>query len=192
MGPRNWKASRAGARAGFTLLELLMVMAVASVIATITIPRLLDARRMAQESSAVQTCRAIQDAQGRFLTKFGRYAYSLDELCGAGLVFAPFGVGLGFAQVKSGYEFGTVIPMDTMSMSGGWNPSTRFRVFAQPHGPDAATRLANGERQFFLLETGFLYEDISLNDVAMGYAFAVAQYSADTDFGTTYPAVPDF
>lgn len=51
------------ARAGFTVIELLTVVAVIALIAAIAIPKLLSARLSANESSAIATLRSLQLAQ---------------------------------------------------------------------------------------------------------------------------------
>jgi prepilin-type N-terminal cleavage/methylation domain-containing protein len=189
MGPRLSPTS--SARAGFTLFELLIVCSVISLIAAITIPKLLDTRKNAQESSARQTVKVIQHAQGLYQTKFGAYAGSMDELCTNGLLFGPFGTGKGTMQVKGGYEFGTCIPQDPAGLADPGAGKSRFRVCAQPTGGTQTQRIANGEKDFFLLETGFMYEDTAIPDAVLGNAFGVIQSHPDSEFGTTYPAVPD-
>ena len=192
-GPRldPSRPPRSSARAGFTLFELLIVCAVISLIAAITIPKLLDSRKNAQESSAIQTVKVIQIAQGTFQAKYGFYAGSMDELCTNALLFGPFGTGKGTMQVKGGYEFGTCIPQDPAGLADAAANKSRFRVCAQPTGGTQAQRIANGEKDFFLLETGFIFEDVAIPDAVLGNAFGVIQSHPDTEFGTTYPTVPD-
>jgi prepilin-type N-terminal cleavage/methylation domain-containing protein len=180
------------ASAGFTMFELIIVVAVISLIAAITIPKLLDSRRMAQETSAIETCKVLYHAQISYFTKFGNYASSLDDLSTAGLAPAPFAVGQGTMQQKTGYEFGTCIPQDSAGLSDPSTNKSRFRICAQPAGADPTQRLSNGERAFFMPETGYMFEDTSIPDAMLGTAYTVIQSHPDVDFGTTYPAVPDF
>ena len=50
---------------GFSLLELLIVVAIILIIATIAIPSLLRSRQAANESAAVATLRTINTAEGK-------------------------------------------------------------------------------------------------------------------------------
>ena len=191
MGPMQPRAplTRPGGREGFTLVELMIVIAVISLIAAITIPNLLAARTSAQQSSALQTVKVIQQAQGLFQTKFGQFAGSIDELCTNGLLSGPFGTGKGTMQAKGGYEFGTCIPQDSTGQLDLAAARARFRVCAQPTGGTQLQRLANGTKDFFLLESGFIFEDVAIPDAVLGNAFSVIQSHPDSEFGTTYPAI---
>jgi prepilin-type N-terminal cleavage/methylation domain-containing protein len=52
--------------AGFTLLELMIVMAVIAIIAAIAIPNLVSARQTANERAAMATLRSVSSAQAQF------------------------------------------------------------------------------------------------------------------------------
>ena len=58
---------------GFSLVELLIVVAIISIIAAIAVPALLAARRSANEAGAVQNLRTISSAQITYLSQTAKY-----------------------------------------------------------------------------------------------------------------------
>src|SRR5216110_3398695 len=70
---------------GFSLIELLIVVAIILIIAAIAIPNLLRARIAANESSAVSAVRTINTAEVTYSTSFPTtgYAAALANLGGA-------------------------------------------------------------------------------------------------------------
>jgi prepilin-type N-terminal cleavage/methylation domain-containing protein len=66
--------------AGFTLIELMIVVEIIAVIMAIAIPSYLRTRLQANESSAVGNLRAIMDAQTAYHGANNRYAQNFDEL----------------------------------------------------------------------------------------------------------------
>ena len=67
-------------RAGFTLIELMIVIAIILIIAAIAVPKLSSQRQNAQEMAAIQQIRSIHQAQLQYYGQFGRYAANLGEL----------------------------------------------------------------------------------------------------------------
>jgi len=66
--------------AGFTLLELLLVIAVISIIAALATPGLLNARRAGNETSAIASMRALLSAEQLYSSTCGRGAYATSFL----------------------------------------------------------------------------------------------------------------
>jgi type IV pilus assembly protein PilA len=64
--------------AGFTLLELMIVIAVMLIIAAIAIPSMREAQMHANEASAVGSIRAINTAEMSYFATYGGYADSLE------------------------------------------------------------------------------------------------------------------
>lgn len=65
---------------GFTMIELLVVLAVVALLLTIAVPRYFHSVELAKESALVQTLKASRDAIDHFYSDKGRYPDSLDEL----------------------------------------------------------------------------------------------------------------
>ena len=70
---------------GFSLLELLIVVAIILIIATIAIPSLLRSRQAANETAAVANLRSLNTAQVTYASSNGGYG-SLTDLATAGLM----------------------------------------------------------------------------------------------------------
>src|SRR5262249_6534306 len=67
-------------RLGFSLIELLIVIAIILIIAAIAVPKLNNQRMAAQEMAAVRQIHTIHTAQIQYYSQFGRYATTLAEL----------------------------------------------------------------------------------------------------------------
>ncbi|HEX9110141.1 MAG TPA: prepilin-type N-terminal cleavage/methylation domain-containing protein [Terriglobales bacterium] len=76
---------------GFSLIELLIVVAIILIIAAIAIPNLLRARIAANESSAASIIRTLNTAEVSYVTAFPATGYSADlkSLGGAAVPCAP-------------------------------------------------------------------------------------------------------
>jgi|SRR5215813_13298177 len=120
---------------GFSLLELLIVVAIILIIATIAIPSLLRSRQSAQESSAVAQVRTVNTAEITYLSSNQGSYGGVPELITQGLLdvrFAGSVSGYNFAITASGSDY-TVSATPTSTNSG------RFGYYSTP---DAVIRYA--------------------------------------------------
>jgi type IV pilus assembly protein PilA len=116
---RMHRNSRNRLSAGFSLIELLIVVAVILVVAAIAIPNYLNSKMRANEASAVQSLRNISTAQVVYSTTYGvGFPTTMVQLSGnmvttdqnnAGLIDETLAGGL-----KSGYLF-TYVPLTSDS-----------------------------------------------------------------------------
>jgi type IV pilus assembly protein PilA len=136
---------------GFTLVELLVTVALISVITAVATPGLLRARMSGNEASAIGSVRAVDTGQRVFATTCGDGAYA-DSL--AGLATPPAGIGAAFIgpeladdpSSKSGYAI-TLLPGDAVdrpSVCNGTSVADTYAVVADPEVPGST-----GVRYFF-------------------------------------------
>ena len=72
--------ARRAAQGGFTLLELIIVVAVIGILATIALPRLLHTPERAKEAVLKTNLRAIRDVLDQYYADKGHYPPSLEAL----------------------------------------------------------------------------------------------------------------
>src|SRR5204862_6578604 len=107
LSPRKHRRSEEG----FTLIDMLFVVALIGLLASMAIPGLMKARGAAQASSAIGTLRVLNSAELSFAITcgLGFYAPDLPTLGapppGSAEAFLPDEMAAGFTFIKSGYNF---------------------------------------------------------------------------------------
>ena len=134
-------------RRGFSLIELLIVIAIILIIITIAVPKLGNAKRFAQETAAIQALKTIHTAQVQYSSQYGRFANSLTELgppaTGASSAAAADIIQSDLASgEKQGYKF-------TLTTNAG-----RYQIVAVPD-----TFGVTGSRTFFSDDTMVIREN---------------------------------
>jgi type IV pilus assembly protein PilA len=144
---------------GFSLIELLIVVAIIMIIAAIAIPNLLRARMSANESSAVASVRSISTAQALYQINYPTAGYgTLVQLSGAEpctptsdnacLIDNALASG-----TKNGYAF-------AVSLTGS-NPATNYMVTAVP-----ITVGSTGKRSFCSGNPASLHQKMDGSSIA--------------------------
>ncbi|MBL7197191.1 MAG: prepilin-type N-terminal cleavage/methylation domain-containing protein [Candidatus Omnitrophica bacterium] len=67
-------------RKGFTLLELMIVVIIIGILATLALPRFVKAVSRARWAGAASTLGAIRGSQMRYYSEYGRYSTSMANL----------------------------------------------------------------------------------------------------------------
>ncbi len=135
---RRQRAPRCKPANGFTLMELLIVMAIIAILMLIAIPTMGNMTRYANETSAQQSIRAINMAESQYNSTYpsNGYACSLTALGGDPQSGAPTPTSSQMLQpdlasgVKSGYQF--AIGNCTKVNNGGTDRITGYTVTAIP------------------------------------------------------------
>ncbi|MBN2096904.1 MAG: prepilin-type N-terminal cleavage/methylation domain-containing protein [Candidatus Omnitrophica bacterium] len=123
-------------RKGFTLVEIMIVVAIIALLAAIAIPNLMRARLNANEAAAISALKTLVAAQTTYHTSNSTYAGALAILSNQ---TPPYIDAVLASTTKQGYVFGT----------GG--SATTFTATATPQ-----TYQTTGVRSFFVDQSGVI------------------------------------
>ena len=143
---------------GFSLIELLIVVAIIGIIAAIAIPNLLASRRAANEGSAQSSLRTIHSSEATYQATIGNGNFGpltggasgdgSASLLGQSLVDPVLGTG-----TKSGYIF-TTRAADIIALNVATGTAAQFMAQASPLVPAGVSQ--SGVRSFCITEDGVM------------------------------------
>lgn len=138
--------------AGFSLIELLIVVAIILIIAAIAIPNFLRSKMAANEASAVQTCRDINTAQSVYSIQFGMgFSTNLSNLGGtSGIPSSTSALLIPDPVAQTGVKDGFQFTYAVVGNDAAGNPSS-YTVNANPIKSGST-----GDRWFFSDQSGVI------------------------------------
>jgi type IV pilus assembly protein PilA len=142
MRPRKWQR-------GFSVVEVVVLVAILLVIAAIAIPNLLHSNLSEHESSGVASLRALNAACANYSMLYGGYPRSLSNL-GPGDAANSTSAALIDAALASGMKSGYVFTYTAGAIGIGGNVLS-YDITANP-----ATPGSTGQRRFFTDQSGVI------------------------------------
>jgi prepilin-type N-terminal cleavage/methylation domain-containing protein len=134
---------------GFSLVELLIVVAIIVILLAVAVPNLMTARSNAAETVVIREIQTIHQAQIQYLSQFGKYASTLVELGPpANRAPGPTAANLIPASLASGDKDGYVFTI--ISTTAGFAVNANPKVFG-----------TTGRRTFYSDENGVVHQNWS-------------------------------
>ena len=137
---------------GFSLVELLIVVAIIGIIAAIAIPSLLAARRASNESAAIGNLRTIGSAEATYYANKGEYG--------------------GFANLTANQmldnQWTSGVVRDSYSVSQVSASDDEFEYSAEPTSSSSGTRSFNIVEDFVIRESDGLTAPVGTAGSAIG------------------------
>ena len=140
---------RRARQGGFSLIELLIVIAIILIILSIALPQMSKSRMHAQEMAAIEEVGTINKAEIQYYSQFNQYATTLAQL--------------GPPAANGGTEGPQAANLIPGKLSNGASGGYNFTVTASPQGYSVSavpkTYGSTGRRTFYSDQTGVLREN---------------------------------
>jgi len=142
---------------GFSLIELLIVVAIILIIAAIAIPNLLRSRIAANEASAVGSIRTINTAEITYASTYPNHGFAALTNLGpnASGTVDETGAGLLDSVLSSGTKSGYVLAVTTAGAASSGGPATIYAVTGDPQNSQT------GQRHFYSDQSGVIRYNVS-------------------------------
>ena len=132
---------------GFSLIELIVVIAIIFVLLAIAIPNAMNVRRNTLEAIVMREIQTIHQAQVQYMSQFGKYAGGLEEL----------------GPPKSGSEGPRAANLIPASLASGEKDGYLFTLKETPEGYviNANPKVfgSTGRRTFYLDQNGVIHHN---------------------------------
>jgi type IV pilus assembly protein PilA len=136
---------------GFSLIELLVVVAVVMILAAIAIPNFIRSRMATNEASAVESLRNIATAQVVYSTTYGiGFASALPNLSGNGVLVDQNSAGLIDQVLATGLKSGYIFTLTVVATDSLGNVQA-YSVTADPQVTGST-----GQRHFYTDQTSVI------------------------------------
>jgi type IV pilus assembly protein PilA len=150
-------AARPSTNTGFSLIELLVVVAVILIIAAIAIPNYIQSKMRANEAAAAQSLRIIDTSETVYANTYGiNYSTNLTQLSGSGVNPDQNNAGLLDSVLASGQKQGYILtytpgPVDSL------NHVNSYTITADPLTPGVT-----GQVHFYTDQTLVIRSNVSV------------------------------
>jgi len=135
---------------GFSLIELMIVVAIILIIAAIAIPNLLRSKMSANEASAVGSMRTLNTASVAYSIEYGTYPASVGVLAGTGTSASSTSALLIDTVLGSGKKSGYTFTWSAGSTDANGN-YLNYSISASPSSPGIT-----GQRYFYTDQSGVI------------------------------------